>query len=115
MDKWPHMAFQKREDWVTPKTPEWSLCRQFEVWCSACGTARIKAAFSYDGGYSAAVLFCEQCRVVAEIKMRAPIPKPFLARCLCKSIYVCPIGDADEGILEFTCLECLKREVVRLG
>lgn len=115
MKKWPPMAFQKREEWVSPKTPEGSLGRQFEVWCGECGSTRIKAAFSHDGGNMAAVLVCQQCQVVAEIKMRAPIPKPFLARCLCRSIYVCPQGDADEGRLEFSCLDCLKREIVRVN
>lgn len=108
------MAFQKREDWVVKKTPEWSLCRQFEVWCGACGSFRVKAAVSYEADYSVAVLFCQQCRVVAEIKMRSPIPKPFLACCLCNSIYVCPSGDTDEGQLVFTCLDCLKGETVRV-
>lgn len=115
MEKWPAMAFQKREEWVVKKTPEWSLCRQFEIWCGACGTSRVKATVGYESEDFVALLICQQCRVVAEIKMRSPIPKPFQARCLCNSIYVCPSGDADEGRLEFTCLDCLKGETVRVN
>lgn len=112
MDKWPPMAFQKREDWVAKKTPDCSLCRQFEVWCGVCGSFRVKAAVGYENGDFIAVLICQQCRIVAEIKMRSPIPKPFQARCLCKSSYVCPHGDAQVGRLDFTCLDCAKGEMV---
>jgi len=109
------MAFQRRENWVAKKTPEGSLCRQFEVWCGECRSSRVKAAVGYETGDFTALLVCAQCRVVAEIKLRAPIPKPFHARCLCHSIHVCPHGDAEAGRLEFTCLDCLKGETVRVN
>lgn len=106
------MAFQRHEDWVEERPPDFGLCRNFFVWCASCGSHRVKASVGYDSGDFEVLLVCQQCRLVAVVEMRKPVPKPFKAVCCCKSVFVCPVGDAESGRFSFTCLDCLKTEDV---
>ena len=65
MDKFPPMAFQRREDWQ-PKKPACSLFRQFDVNC-LCGSHNIKIVAESDDEGLKLYLFCLGCRQREEL------------------------------------------------
>ena len=91
------------------------MASEERVYVAACETSRVKVSVGCESEDFVALLICQQCRVVAEIKMRSPIPKAFQARCRCNAIYVGPNDDGDEGRLVFTGLDCLKSGTARVN
>jgi len=72
MTYYPAMTFQRREDWVTPKTSAESPFRDFVVHCLRCGSFKLRVIGEHDGdsGEVKAYLFCPCCRVRERMPMR---------------------------------------------
>lgn len=72
MTYYPAMAFQRREDWVAPKTSADSPFRNFVVHCLRCGSFKLRVVGEHDAdsGEVKAYLFCPNCRVRELLPMR---------------------------------------------
>lgn len=69
---YPAMAFQRREDWVAPKTAAGSPFRNFVVHCVRCGSFKLRVTGEHDAdsGEAKVYLFCPTCRVRELLPMR---------------------------------------------
>jgi hypothetical protein len=72
MTYYPAMAFQRRADWVAPKTASDSPFRGFVVHCLKCGSFKLRVIGEHDGdsGEVKVYLFCNCCRVRETIPVR---------------------------------------------
>ena len=116
MDKFPAMAFQRREDWQKPKTPEGSLCRQFLVLCATCSSIKVRTQSGpdEDGGFRV-FLDCKSCGQRSELTLLQCVFKIKCTRC--GSFDYTPLGDEDESgrfKMVIACQRCNLREEIPL-
>jgi hypothetical protein len=59
-----HTCFQRREDYVPPKTPAESRLRKFKLSCLNCNSYQVQLVAKYDedAGQTFLVLICQKCR-----------------------------------------------------